>query len=452
MKPFLLLIGFLGIISAILVPYWTGIEAQQQFEQFNQTLSPLINLKWSDRHYNRGWFSSNAQSMFEITNASKPAAADQRFMVVHKIHHGFLPLRATHIETILYTKSTHSKNLTVPELTTEDRELLTAQTVVNLTGDTLTTLITSPLSWRDENSYFQVDWQGWQGEIQFKPSEMMINADLHSPQISLDTMPGKIDIQSLGFTLQLPPGSTTVREGRGNLTMAQIQLLPHHQSYQSPISLAGVTITAQNQVASDHLTVALATTVQQIQVGKTLYGPGHCEIELRHLQLESLVGIIKALAEGWHSEWSPEQFKLMMLGIFFQHGLTLLNNSPEFAVTRLNFDSPEGRLEGTLQVKMAEEIGLSVLFNPWSVLDTLSGRLEMRLPTTMLHHLVAILLDSSTTTKKTIPNSVQQRIQTWLDQGILINYGNHDYSILLQIQQGELQFHGKTLPLSSLWQ
>lgn len=452
MKKFLLLIGFLGVISAILVPYWTGIEAQQQFEQFNQTLSPLANLKWSDRHYNRGWFSSNAQSMFEITDVAKPAAVDQRFMMVHKIHHGFLPLRATHIETILYTKSTSSKNLTVPELTTDSRELLKAQTVVNLAGDTLTTLTTSPLSWRDENSHFQVDWQRWQGEIQVKQSAMMINAYLHSPQIRLDTMPGQIDIQSLGFTLQLPSGSTTVREGRGNLTMAQIQLLPHHQSQQSPISLAGVTITTQNQIASDHLTIALATTVQQIQVGKTLYGPGYCEMELRHLPLENLVGIIKTLAEGGRSEWSPEHFKLMMLGIFFQHGITLLNNSPEFAITRLNFDTPEGRLEGSLQVKMAEKIGVSVLFKPWSVLDTLSGRLEMRLPTTMLHHLVAMLLDSSTTAKKTIANSVQQRIQTWLDQGILINYGNHDYSILLQFQQGELQFHGKTLPFSSLWQ
>jgi hypothetical protein len=93
-----------------------------------------------------------------------------------------------------------------------------------------------------------------------------------------------------------------------------------------------------------------------------------------------------------------------------------------------------------------------MFLNPLSFLNDLSVRIKMRLPISTCNQLMAAWLDLPTTADQvTVPSQVQQRLKTWLDQGILVNDGNQYYSLLLQWQQGELQSHGKTLPPDILW-
>jgi uncharacterized protein YdgA (DUF945 family) len=123
------------------------------------------------------------------------------------------------------------------------------------------------------------------------------------------------------------------------------------------------------------------------------------------------------------------------------YGVALLKNTPEFAITRLNFNLPEGELHGKLRVKMEpfDQFALAAL-NPsllWNILD---AQLDMHIPQSLLQ-------DDSTAQE-----TIRQRLKVWLDQGILIpaedqpNY----YQSQMQLKGGKLEVNGQPLPIEAV--
>ncbi len=116
------------------------------------------------------------------------------------------------------------------------------------------------------------------------------------------------------------------------------------------------------------------------------------------------------------------------------YGITLLKNKPEFAMTRLNFNTPEGELNSTLQVKIEQDISLAALFDPSLLINAVTAQLEMSIPQS--------LLDNTGT---------NQSLKTWLDKGFLIpTADNQNYYSQIHLKEGMLQINGETMPISSL--
>jgi uncharacterized protein YdgA (DUF945 family) len=423
-KRLLLLIALLILIVLGTMPYFIGWEIERRFPDINQAFLKKANLKPVNSTYERGWFRSSAQTLVE---RGKTASNDNRFILVHEIDHGFLPIRLPMVDTTLHPalgKAALLEVHTTPQINLRQIDL-----------DIVSQLKMPAQQVKDEKAHMQ--WQDLEGTVYVNRKLTAIQTEIHSPQIQLKTDQGQIVIQQISLKADVQPGSTNfLQEGR--LSIADIRLAGKQNP---PVTLKGLELVGNNDVVSDNLMIGVKTDLQQIQVGADHYGPGFGRFELLHWHVPTLMSIRNTVTEI-QSQGLPKRLEDRMLKLrLAPYGVALLKNTPEFAITRLNFNLPEGELHGKLRVKMEpfDQFALAAL-NPsllWNILD---AQLDMHIPQSLLQ-------DDSTAQE-----TIRQRLKVWLDQGILIpaedqpNY----YQSQMQLKGGKLEVNGQPLPIEAV--
>jgi hypothetical protein len=489
---------FLVLAIAAIVPYWTSLEVKRQIGDFNQTFYQRTDLKMRDSTYQRGWFHSVAESHFEVKDQIDDKST--RFILRHEIDHTFAPIQPTRVHTRIYPAKMNDEGAEMHDKVA----LLEVHTTVETNGDSLSRAKASPLKDSDEDfknlvwllwkkfspdmtGYFppeipalhvkydnsHLQWQGLQGTVAIKQNAGIFQTVITSPKIQLDTDKGKIVIQGLTFNAdmqlvnasvlkarvniaeiqltdkQVPPVKSVIQDMtfnadmqsaqtkamQGSLNIATVQLTGGKQV--RAVKLEGIKLIGDN-IVSEYLTVAMKTSLQQIQVGADRYGPGYGDFEIRHWHLPTLAKIsLQDLAQV--QQVNTAKFKLMSLG------LTFLNNSPEFALTRLNLNTPNGELRGKLRIKMEPfEGGIFAFFNPFLLFNALNAELEAHIPQTLLDSFIQ---------NNDVDKTIRQRLKTWKKQGILIPADDQPgyYRSQMQLLGGILQVNGQQLPLATIW-
>ncbi|TGO03101.1 hypothetical protein PN36_12435 [Candidatus Thiomargarita nelsonii] len=419
-KRLIVLITLLIIIVVLgTLPYFIGGQVEQRFPNLNQALSNKFKLKQVDSTYERGWFHSSAQTLVEW---GKSGSNDNRLIMVHEIDHGFLPIRLPMVDTTIR-----------PPLSTAT--LLEAHTTVQINGGIVIQLKIPAQQVKDEKAHLQ--WQDFEGTVYANRSLTAIQTEIRSPQIQLETAQGQIVIQQMSLQADVQPGSTNfLQEGR--LSIADIRLAGKQKPL---VRLKGLELVGNNDIVSDNLMIGMKTGLQQIEVGADQYGPGFGRFELLHWHVPTLMSIKNTMTEI-QSRGLPKRLQDRMLKLrLAPYGVALLKNTPEFAITNLNFNMPEGELRGALRVKMEpfDQFALAA-FNPSLLLNILDAQLDMHIPQSLLQ-------DDSTADE-----TIRQRLNVWLEQGILIvakdqpNY----YQSQMQLKGGILQVNGLPLPIATI--
>ena len=426
-KISLSLVLFIIVVATFIIPYWTGVEAEKQLDPFWQPVPFLTPL---DHDYKRGWWSSEARTHFKIQGIPETLPSPPHFYLVHQVDHGFLPIKPTVIETSLYYSEVTG------EAKGKEIQLLQAQTRWQSQENLRSHIIMPPLVWTAAENQMRLDWQGLQGDVYLTQHGELFQADLEMPQLLLKMEAYQIAAHNLLVNVQWQ--LLNFLKNQGYLTIASLQV---KTSQPSLIALEGVTVEGNNQVANESLTGFLKTRVQQIQIGEDNYGSAYGEIELQRLHLESLVSIFQLWLENRSSGGlAPRQLNLVTLARLIPIGLTLLNQSPKLAITQLRLDTPAGELQGTLEITTAP-LEAQILFNPAAFFNAFQVQAKLRLSDTLLSQLTQTWLNLSA-----VQEPVGQRIQTWLDQNLLVESEPHVYSIQLQLENGDLQINGKNLP------
>lgn len=424
MKKVLPLLVFLGLIVLGII-YYTGMEVEKQFSLVNQSLYEVVNLKPIDSSYQRGWFRSYAKTVVET-----PDYNDSRLVLVHDIEHGFLQIQPTLIHSTLHPS---------PVVGTELSEiLLEVYTTVQINGDSVSKLKMPALHVKDDKASLQ--WQGLQGTVYAKGNFAAIQTEIHSPQIELDTAQGKIVIQQISLTADVQPGSAT---GEGSLTIADILVAGKQKP---PVTFTGVKLVGNNNIVNDNLMVEMKTVFQKIQVGADDYGSGSANFELLNWHLPTLTSIKNTLVNmGNQGLLSRLQTNVAMFRLI-PYGMALSKNAPEFAVNHLNFNTSEGELGGTLQVKFSpfDENIIALIINPSLLLNAVSGQLSMYIPQSLLQDSIE---------PPVINQTIRQALKTWLDKGILMPAEDKPdyYRSKMELKEGVLQVNGQPLPIAEIW-
>ncbi len=452
MKKIILVIALLILAAVSTIPYWTGIEAEKRFTKLNHKFYPAANLKLVDTTYQRGWFRSVAQSTFEMPEASNTAANDGRLTFVHDIDHGFLPITDTTIHTTLHTgsdmevQSTEGSSIEAQASTqkflnkilvstsvSDKPTLLDMRTKVQINGDTVSTLKIPPLTVKDDKAHLQ--WQGLQGKVYTKHNLAAVRTEIHAPQIQLETDKGRIVVQNAKLQLSVQPGADSKQSA--SLSIADILL---HGKQTPQVKLEGIQVEGNNNIVSNKLMITVKTGLQQAQVGADRYGPGYGDFELKNWHMPTL----SRLQNTWvktQNQGLPKE--MAMLGLA-PEGMALLKHSPEFAITRLNLNMPEGEVRGQLWVKMDQfEGGIFALFNPQLLINAISAQLEMHIPQALLRQLTEET--SSPGAQPTARKTIGQHLKTWVEKGILIpDEDNKDYyRSQIHLEGGVLQVNGQ---------
>jgi len=313
--------------------------------------------------------------------------------------------------------------------------LLEVHTTVQINGDSVSQLKMPAQQLKDEKAHMQ--WQDLEGTVYANRKLTAIQTEIRSPQIQLETDQGQIVIQQISLQADVQPGSTNfLQEGR--LSIADIRLAGKQKPL---VTLKGLELVGNNDIVSDNLMIGVKTDLQQIQVGADHYGPGFGRFELLHWHVPTLMSIRNTMTEI-QSRGLPKRLQDRMLKLrLAPYGVALLKNTPEFAITSLNFNMPEGELRGTLRVKMEpfDQLALAAL-NPSLLLNILDAQLDMHIPQSLLQ-------DDSTADE-----TIKQRLNVWLEQGILIpaeDQSNY-YQSQMQLKGGVLQVNGQPLPIATV--
>ena len=407
MKKLILFLSLPGVFLTL--PYWTGLFAEQEFPNIQQNMFQNLNLKTIENIYQRGWFHSSTQSLVEVSS--------HRLLINQEIDHGFLPIQSA---KILTTVQTYTNN-----------KLLEVHTSIDIKGDMMSTVMIPAQHVHNEHAFLQ--WEQVEGTVYIKQDLTTIQIDMHYPQVSVETNQGNIVLEELSIQVDLQPNlENLMLETTSTLHIQSVKVLFKDKD---PIILKGITLEGYNQVNNDNVMAVINVALQDLQLGTEHYGPGSTDVSLHHWHFPTMANIQKIVQEVQNQSISIQQKANILKFRLLPDGLTLLKKRPEFAMTDFSLNTPQGPLEGKLQLKIEvdnENIIAFAIFNPSILINLLNTQLEILIPQSLV--------------------SITPSLDIWLKNGLLKKTKNNAYHSHLNLKKGNLEVNGKSLPIASLYE
>ncbi len=431
-KLFFFTIGSLLFGFIVFIPYWTGVEAEKHFRQFNQhypTQDARIILK--EATYDRGWLVSSAQSTFEITTNKTV----QRLILSHEIEHGFLPIYPTVVHTIIAPQSD-----VVQWLRAQESPMMVKTTLrLDGSGDSEIRIIPIYLNASDKPAQLKV--QSITGSLHFTPNFTQITGEFHLPRAELETDKGIVQLNNTIFTTNLQTQSYEMWLGTHQWQIGELSLLSHEFP---ALTLRQLNLSLENQVVEHYLKLNLLAKLQQFLVKQDNQGQGSLAVELHHLDINNINQLRQTVAHFTQS--TNAQKNILLVGKLLQQTMGLLNDQPELVIPQFTFSSPQGQLTGNFSLGV-EKVDTMAWLYPAALLESVRGEFALHVPEPLLKQLLTAILQP--TEENNDPKTTAQAlIAKWLENGFMVQQ-EQTYHIQAKLQRGTLDLNGRQIGIKS---
>ncbi len=439
MKKFLLTVLLIAVLAVAIVPYFAGIEAEKQFSQVLASY-PQNALQLQETDYQRGWFFSTAHTTY--LSQATTGLQQQKLVVEHEIWHALPPYFETVIQSTVLSQAEPETTATQQQFTAQVEPVL-IHTVVQTNGDTVSKIRMPAVDLQRSADKTAVQWQNLETEIHTTNQFQQVQNRLQVPQLNYGSAGGQLSLQDLALNANLQQGFLDFLIGEGDLKIRQIEL-------QSPVlkttQLHNLAVQWRNMVEGENLALVMDGNLANVQIGQQNYGPGHMQLEVNGLHAPSLRALQDRLAAA---KAASSGQTLMIMGALMQYLPTIMSHQPTLTIKQFEFDSPDGRSQGTLQVGLAPKLSTPInLFQPQTLLNLLNAEFDLQLPEKALHNLIIALLELPVTDPNTLPQ-VKQQVQTWLANGWLVeDEDTHFYRTKAQLENGMLEINEQQIPLN----
>ncbi|WP_069471695.1 DUF945 family protein [Candidatus Marithrix sp. Canyon 246] len=409
-KPLIIIITIIVLTGIIAIPYATGVVAEQKHSSYEDRIYSKLKIVPAEQTYQRNWFNSYAQASFKTDD-------NHNYLLTQDIDHGFYPIQKPVVHTI------------IQDLSNTKKPLLEMITTVQLNADTLTTIKIPARSIK--NGKAELQWNTLEASIYMKRHLAGIDLNFNGSKIQLDTEKEQIIINNLKLATNLKPDESDLMQILGNLFIDDMKISGENLE---TVKLKNITFEGNNKNANEHISLAMKSNVQQLQVGTEIYNSNSVELSLSHWHIPSLNDMKNTLVELQQQNLPPEMLKNVAMFRLMPYGIKLLNNTPKITVNNFNMNTAEGNVNGNLEVKMEpfEASIFGLLNNPSILIKALNAKLELLAPKTLV--------------KKVIK---QPREDVWLDKGILIPTENDYYQTKIKLTNGVLKANGNELPINT---
>lgn len=423
MKIMIFLLFIVTALSAATIPYLTGVGAEKQFTTLQQTqkTATIIN-----ENYQRGWFSSEIDSTYELPLKGIPNAQIQ---LQHTIEHGLLPVRATLIHsTVKLGEHLQQKWGTLPNLaiktaihadgSSHSTVNLPALTVSQATQNIYMEKVQGELSF-DRQLNWQALTQHYQAEVMTKAGKghffiptlrieqagivweltgVTLDFDLHPEQVFWLQ---KMDISVTKLTAAL----------KGQSPLLAIDKLAWQQTHET---------------IGDQLTISMASQMKKVHWLTDEYQPVLLHASIKKLDVPSLQQLQAATLSSYQTQ--AVQQPLIALGSFLPPLMGLIKHQPSFTIDEFIIGEAPEQLHGTLAVNFPSASPV-FLFDPLSLVRQVSAEVQWSSHATLLNRLL-----SSVQT----PEMTQQAIQQWLKKGWVAQQKQQHYQSHIELKNGVL--------------
>jgi uncharacterized protein YdgA (DUF945 family) len=453
------------LIAAVAgLPYWFGMQAKDAYDAMLQKMTTDGEITVGSNNFQRGWFESTADTTFTLTNLPTVSVT-----MLHRISHGPLPLDDDFQLQPLLARVKSQISIGLPGGVIK-LPPMSGKTSVYLAGNSSTRLDMEPYKKAapkaGEAEAFDLEWKGMSGEFTMSADYKSLKGEMNAPVLQFSFKDGSFALNKLNLTLDTQDSASGLDTGSVALGADKLTMVDRTKS--ETIVLDGLRLSTNTQEAGGNLNSTLTFQFRGIESGSGKQGAGQINLQLRKLDVATLVKFQKEIRELRKQKAPPEQTNMMVLGKTMEMLGQLAKKSPEIEITKLSFKATDGEVTGRAKFVL-DGSQLDVSGNPMLMLKALSGEGEISLPASIVRLLaepdvkrdIEALKASGKLSEKEIAKLTPKRIAAITAQAIkeLPQYQDNvvsrlrlvadgpNYKIVAALKDGQLRVNNEPLQL-----
>ena len=461
-----IVIVIVGVLIAAVagLPYWFGMQAESAYEAMLQKMTTGGEVTVSSNHFQRGWFESTADTTFTLANLPTVTVS-----ILHRISHGPLPLDDDFQFQPLLARVKSQISIGLPGGSIKLPPMI-GKTSVYLAGNSSTHIDMEPSKKiapkTGEADTFDLEWKGMSGDFTLTDDFKGLKGELSAPVLQFSFKDGSFALNKLSLSMDTQDGASGL--SIGSMALGIDKLVMDDRNKGETISLDGLRLSTNTQEAGGNLSSTLTFQFRGIEAGGNKQGAAQINLQLRKLDVATLVKFQKDVRELRKQKMPPEQANMMVLGKTMELLGQLAKKSPEIEITKLSFKTVDGDVSGRAKFVL-DGSQLDVSGNPMLMLKALSGEGEVSLPDSIVRLLaepdvkrdVEALKASGKLSKKEIAKLTPKRMAAITAQALkdLPQYKDNvvnrlklvadgpNYKIIAALKDGQLRVNNEPLQL-----
>ena len=464
------LVTIVVVVVAVLIaavaglPYWFGVQAESAYQAMLQKLNDGGELIVTNSSFQRGWFESTADTSFTLTNLPTVSVS-----MLHRISHGPLPLDDEFQLQPLLARVKSQISIGLPGGAIKPPPM-TGKTSVYLAGNSSTRIdmepYKKPTPKAGETDVFDLEWKGLSGNYTLSADYKNLKGEFNAPVLRFSFKDGGFVLNKLSLSVDTQESASGLNTG--NVALGVDKLMMDDRKKGESISLDGLRLGSDTQEAGGNLNSTLTFQFRAMESGDNKQGAAQINLQLRKLDVASLVKFQNEVRALRKQKMPPEQVNMMVLGKTMELLGQLAKKSPELEVTKLSFKAEDGEVTGKAKFVL-DGSQLDVGGNPMLMLKALSGEGEISLPDSIVRLLaepdvkrdLEVLKTSGKLSENEIAKLTPKRIAAITTQAIkeLPQYRENvvsrlklvadgpNYKIVAALKDGQLRVNNEPLQL-----
>ena len=464
------LVTIVVVVVAVLIaavaglPYWFGLQAESAYQAMLQKLNDGGELIVTNSSFQRGWFESTADTSFTLTNLPTVSVS-----MLHRISHGPLPLDDEFQLQPLLARVKSQISIGLPGGAIKPPPM-TGKTSVYLAGNSSTRIdmepYNKPAPKAGETDVFDLEWKGLSGNYTLSADYKNLKGEFNAPVLRFSFKDGGFVLNKLSLSVDTQESASGLNTG--NVALGVDKLMMDDRKKGESISLDGLRLGSDTQEAGGNLNSTLTFQFRAMESGDSKQGAAQINLQLRKLDVASLVKFQNEVRALRKQKMPPEQVNMMVLGKTMELLGQLAKKSPELEVTKLSFKAEDGEVTGKAKFVL-DGSQLDVGGNPMLMLKALSGEGEISLPDSIVRLLaepdvkrdLEVLKTSGKLSENEIAKLTPKRIAAITTQAIkeLPQYRENvvsrlklvadgpNYKIVAALKDGQLRVNNEPLQL-----
>lgn len=447
-KRLTILFGAIVALSAA-TPGLLGMQAERQYDRYVDQLE-AAGYRVTERSYARGWFSSDASF-----TAALPIPADEEVQPPalhfrsHVVHGPFLgapqAFGLARIDSELRVGD-------VP-LLVGDRQA-PVRTVVGIIGDTYTVIDMPARQLSLEDGALQLESGALTGELRTGAGHVSAVGHLVLPLLRLRGQEGEsVELAGLRLDGGMHRSASGLALGEWRLA---IEALGGSQAG-AELRLAGLELAARSEEKDGLVSAGADYRLRHVLADGVSYGPMDLRLTVSRLPADALARVQQALEDAGTGS---DELRAQAAGLaLLSNADALLAQDPALALERLQIDTPDGRVEGQLELR-AVGLRLAQIKDAASALRRVEGKASLRVPEVVLmrflqqhalQQLAAGLDEGEEVDAAKLEGMAvelaRQEVAGLLAQEVLVRDGGQLAAVALW-RNGLLTVNGKTVPVT----
>ena len=363
------------IAAVAALPYWFGMQAESAYQDMLQKLNEGGELTVTNSSFQRGWFESTADTSFTLTNLPTVTVS-----MLHRVSHGPLPLDDDFQFQPLLARVKSQISIGLPGGAVKLPAMIGISSVY-LAGNSSTRLdmepYKKPAPKAGETEAFDLEWKGLHGEFALSADYKSVKGEVTAPVLRFSFKDGSFTMNKLNLNLDTQESASGL--GTGSVTLGVDKFVLDDTKKGETFSLDGLRLSTSTQEASGNLNSTMSFQIRGMESGGSKQGAAQISLQLRKLDVATLVKYQKDVRALRKQKMPPEQANMMVLGKTMELLGQLAKKTPEIEITKLSFKTVDGEVTGKAKFVL-DGSQLDVSGNPMLMLKALSGEGEVSLP------------------------------------------------------------------------